>query len=145
MIFQSPLLRTVACTTLVVALLATASVAQQSPKDLGLGTKRGIQQMQSSGQVGTVTLFRRGSHVFVDIRMHGVPGGKVERVGIYRIADCDHPIGQPASYLLHDLIDAQSATSIDAALATLLSGNYSVVISSREKPQHTFACGHLFG
>ena len=124
---------------------SATAVAQSAPSDpLGLGTKRGIQTMNSSGQVGEVTLFRRGQRAFVDVSMQGVPAGKVEAVAIHRNRDCDQPVSATPTYPLHDLVHGRSRTLIDVPVAKLLSGNYSVIVGSKEKTEHFFACGHLF-
>jgi hypothetical protein len=133
---------------LVGALLLACSPAwaQVDPNDpLGLGVQRGIQELNNSGQVGTVTLFHRGQKTFVDVTMHGVPPGKGERVGIYRIASCSFPVGATPGYALEDLHNARSRTLVHASVDKLLSGNYSVVVRSQLKPDHLFACGQLYG
>jgi len=96
--------------------------------DLGLGTKRGIEQQNASGQVGTVTLFAEGAQTVVDVAMHGVPPGKTERASVVRASDCDRIAAAPLAYRLHDLAGARSRTLVGASLARLVSGN----------------CGHLF-
>jgi len=120
--------------------------AQIDPNDpYGRGAQRGIQELNTSGQVGTVTLLRRDDDAFVSIAMRGVPAGKVESAGIVRLQDCtaDAAHAVPA-YALADLRDGRSATLVKAPVAKLISGNYSVVLRSKEKPDHLFACGHLF-
>jgi len=134
--------------TLVLAaplLWGSLAAAQQDPNDrLGLGTKLGIQTMNQSGQVGSVTLFRRGARTFVDVQMQGVPGGKVERVTIHRNRDCDQPIDAPAAYSLEDLRAGRSRTLLNASSDKLLSGNYSVIVATIEKKPHVVGCGHLY-
>jgi hypothetical protein len=124
---------------------SAVAVAQQDPNDpLGLGTKRGIQMMNQSGQVGEVTLFKRGAKTFVDVRMQGVPGGKTEMVAIHRNRDCDQPVDMAPAFKLDDLVHGRSRTLIPAPVTRLLSGNYSVIVGSKEKTEHLFACGHLY-
>jgi hypothetical protein len=119
--------------------------AQINPNDpLGRGVQRGIGQLNDSGEVGTVTLYRRGEKTLVDIAMHGVPPGKVETAGIYRIADCSFRPGPTPAYALEDLRNGGSSTLVAAPIDKLLSGNYSVVLRSQLKPDHLFACGQLY-
>jgi len=121
------------------------ALAQGDPNDrLGLGTKLGIQMMNQSAQVGSVTLFHRGARTFVDVSVQGVPAGKVERVAIHRNRDCDQPIDPVAAFALTDLHAGRSRTLVNAGSAKLLSGNYSVIVASVEKSHHLFACGHLY-
>jgi hypothetical protein len=132
---------------LVAAVLCTIAPAfpQISPNDrLGLGTKRGIQQMHQSGQVGTVMLLDRGPQTSVDVSMHGVPAGKIESVAVVRNSDCTEALPVTPAYPLNDLVGGHSRTIVNATNAKLLSGNYSVVVRSQQQPEHALACGHLF-
>jgi len=127
------------------AAAASPAAAQIDPSDpYGRGAQRGIGQVNDSGQVGTVTLFGHGARTTVVVDMHGVPAGKVESVAIVRTFSCSPPvIGAPA-YALSELRGARSETTVDAPVAKLLSGNYGVVVASKEQRSHLFACGHLF-
>lgn len=128
------------------ALAFSPAWAQVDPNDpLGLGVQRGIQELNNSGQVGTVTLFHRGQKTFVDVAMHGMPSDKAERVGIYRIADCTYHVGPTPAYALEDFRNARSRTLVHVPVDKLVSGNYSVVVRSQLKPDHLFACGQLYG
>ena len=140
-------LRLLAIAALFVACLAhpPTGLAQIGPDDpLGRGTQRGIQQMNASGQVGTITLFRRDPKTMVAIEMEGVSSGAVETVEIVRSKSCENPAGMEHAYALTDLHDRRSRTLVDVPAAKLLSGNYSVVLRSKADPGHLFACGHLF-
>lgn len=131
--------------TLLLALTFLPARAQIDPNDpLGLGIQRGIQELNNSGQVGTVTLFHRGEKTFVDVAMHGVPSGKIERVGLYRIGSCSFSPGVTPAYALEDLRNARSRTLVHAPVDKLVSGNYSVVVRSQLQPDHLFACGQLY-
>jgi hypothetical protein len=129
----------------VLALWRQASAAQIDPSDpLGRGAQRGIAEVNTSGQVGTVTLLRRGDRTLVAIVMHGVPAGKVESARIVRLGACPDSAPAPSAYALADLRAGQSETVVAAPVAKLLSGNYRVVIASGAAPDHLFACGELF-
>lgn len=125
--------------------LTTAPVlAQVTPGDLGLGTQRGVQQLNNSGQVGTVTLFRRGARTQVLVEMEGIPAGRRQSVQIYRGQACD-ALTNKATYLLADLRGGRSSTLVQASEDRLLSGNYSVVVfSSNHAGARMSACGHLY-
>jgi len=62
--------RTVAA--LVATLLTSATASAQSyPGDPGTGTQRGIAQVNNSGQVGTITLFRTGRSTRIQVALEG--------------------------------------------------------------------------
>jgi hypothetical protein len=70
---------------LALALLTTTGASAQSyPDDPGLGTERGIEQVNNSGQVGTMTLFRRGAATRVVVDLKGTEPGRVQSVRRYR-------------------------------------------------------------
>ena len=131
--------------TLVAALLTGAVASAQSyPGDPGAGTERGIQELNNSGQVGTVTLFRRDPNTRVVVVLHGVPDGRVESVRVYRGPSCDDLVTTPA-YFLTDLKNGLSASLLKAPEPKLLSGNYNVVFFSSTLPgARATACGHLY-
>ena len=119
--------------------------AQIDPNDpLGLGTKLGVQTMNNSGQLGSVNLHKRGVKTFVDVSIEGVPHGKVETASIHRMKDCDGAIDPKATYVLSDVRNGRSRTLLAVVKDRLLSGNYGVVIASKENPHHYFGCGHLY-
>jgi hypothetical protein len=135
--------RTLAALT--AALLTTAVASAQSyPGDPGVGVERGIQQLNNSGQVGTVTLFGHGQPTAVVIRLHGVPPGRTQRAGVYRTRDCASIPPAPA-YKLDDVRNGSSHPMANASEDTLLSGNYSVVVFSSRKPgAPPTACAWLY-
>jgi hypothetical protein len=129
----------------VAALLTTAAASAQSyPGDSGAGTERGVEQVNNSGQVGTVTLFRREGATRIQIAMHGVTDGRVESVRLYRGASCDDLQPRP-TYFLADLRGGLSRSSVSVTEDRLLSGNYNVVVfSNNHAGAQTVACGHLY-
>jgi hypothetical protein len=130
---------------LVAALLTTASAAAQPyPGDTGAGEQRGIEQLNNSGQVGTATLFRRGSSTRVVVELHGIEPGRVQSVRVYRGPSCDDLAGKP-QYFLTDMRAGRSVSTVSAPEETLLSGNYNVVVfSSNQAGARSTACGHLY-
>jgi hypothetical protein len=119
-------------------------LAQIAPDDTGAGTKRGIQQLNNSGQVGTVTLFRRGQSTRVVIELHSVPAGRREPAHIHRGRDCESLDPKPA-FGLADVVNGVSRTIVQYPEDKLLSGNYSVnVHASDQDLGHYLACGHLY-
>jgi hypothetical protein len=128
------------------ALLTTAAASAQSyPGDPGVGTERGIEQVNNSGQVGTVTLFNAGASTRAVVVLHGTSPGRAQSVRIYRGASCeDFGPGQPA-YFLNDMTNGASRSVVKAAEDKLLSGNYNVVVfASNAAGARATACGHLY-
>jgi hypothetical protein len=130
---------------LVAALLTTAAAAAQPyPGDTGAGEQRGIEQLNNSGQVGTATLFRRGSSTRVVVELHGIDPGRVQSVRVYRGSSCDDLAGKP-QYFLTDMRGGRSLSTVNAPEEKLLSGNYNVVVfSSNQAGARSTACGHLY-
>jgi hypothetical protein len=129
----------------VAALVTTAAAsAQPYPGDPGAGTERGVEQVNNSGQVGTVTLFRRDPGTRIQIALHGVSDGRIESVRIYRGPSCDDLQPRP-TYFLADLKGGVSRSSVGLTHDRLLSGNYNVVVfSNNHAGAQTVACGHLY-
>ncbi|MDB5043108.1 MAG: hypothetical protein JWN27_3834 [Candidatus Eremiobacteraeota bacterium] len=130
----------------VVAALVTsaAASAQSYPGDPGAGTERGVEQVNNSGQVGTVTLFRRDAATRIQVALHGVSDGRLESVRIYRGPSCADLQPRP-TYFLADLKNGVSRSSIGVTEDRLLSGNYNVVVfSNNHAGAQTVACGHLY-
>jgi Cu/Zn superoxide dismutase len=130
---------------LVAALLTTAGASAQSyPGDPGVGVERGIQELNNSGQVGTVTLFSRDPNTRIVVVLHGTPEGRAQSVRIYRGPSCDDLITAP-TFELADLKNGLSTSTVKSAEAKLLSGNYNVVVfSSTASGARATACGHLY-
>ena len=126
-----------------VLLTAAAAGAQSYPGDPGSGIERGIQQVNNSGQVGTVTLFRSGASTRVEVALPGA-AGRPQSVRIYRGPSCDDLATRP-TYFLADLKNGISHSSIAAGADKLLSGNYNVVIFANNRSgAAAAACGHLY-
>ncbi len=131
---------------LALALLTTTVASAQSyPDDPGLGTERGIEQVNNSGQVGAVTLFRRGAATSVVVDLKGTDPGRVQSVRIYRGKSCEEFDPGGPVYFLTDMRNGRSVSSVKAPEEKLLSGNYNVVVfSSNVKDARATACGHLY-
>jgi hypothetical protein len=129
---------------LVAALLSTAAASAQSyPGDPGVGVERGVEQLNNSGQVGTVTLFGRDPDTRIVVVIHGADG-RAESVRIYRGPSCDDLVTAP-TYELVDLKNGLSTSTVKSPEAKLLSGNYNVVVfSSTAAGARSTACGHLY-
>ena len=130
---------------LVAALLSTTTASAQSyPDDPGVGVERGVEQLNNSGQVGTVTLFSRNPNTRIVVVLHGTQEGRAESVRIYRGPSCDDLVTAP-TYELVDLKNGLSTSTVTSSEAKLLSGNYNVVVfSSTAAGARTTACGHLY-
>jgi Cu/Zn superoxide dismutase len=131
------------------ALFATAAptFAQIAPTDTGAGAQRGTQEMNNSGQVGTVTLFRHGSTTTVVLNIKSSPSGH-EAARIFRGKSCDFLQANRASaYTLNDVVNGHSRTTVNATGAKLLSENYVVIVhagTSGKALQHEVSCGRLY-
>ncbi len=135
---------------LVAALAATGSAAAPAgaqdavivPTDHGLGVKLGIQQLNNSGQVGWVQLFKRNSKTVVAISLEGTHSR--EPAHIHRAKSCDSIADiEPAVVApLADVVDGKSITTVNLPIERMLSGNYAVVVHSPNGGSY-FACGHL--
>lgn len=130
---------------LIAVLVATAPAsAQITPGDAGAGVQRGVEQLNTSGQAGYVTLFRRGAKTLIRTEMHGVPAGRVEAVTIHRGRDCAN-VDTTAVARSGDLKNGRSSGIVPISQDRLLSGNYSVLIFSNTTPgARVVACSHLF-
>jgi hypothetical protein len=131
---------------LAIALLATTAASAQSyPDDPGVGVERGVEQVNNSGQVGTVTLFRRGAATSVIVDLKGTEPGRVQSVRIYRGPSCDDLGTSGPAYFLSDMRNGRSGSNVKAPESKLLSGNYSLVVfSSNTAGARATACGHLY-
>jgi hypothetical protein len=134
-------------------LLAAVATIALVPIALGAGSiavaqtdssyKLGIQQLNNSGQIGTVNLIKRGNKTLVTVAIDGAPG-KPEAVTIHRGSDCDN-VSVEATWRLNDASHGRSSTLVDAPLARLISGNYSLLVyGGTSASSHAVACGHLF-
>jgi Cu/Zn superoxide dismutase len=128
------------------ALLSTAVASAQSyPGDPGVGVERGIEQVNNSGEVGTVTMFNRGAATSVVVDLKGTPEGRVQSVRLYRGPSCDDLGTSGPAYFLNDMKNGRSVSVVKAPESKLLSGNYSVVVfSSNQAGARATACGHLY-
>jgi hypothetical protein len=131
---------------LVAALLTTAvASAQTTPGDPGIGTQLGIEQVNNSGQVGTVTLLNRGAGTLVLVHLEGTPPGRAQSVRIYRGHSCEDFVPGGPAYFLNDLKNGESQSRVKLPEAKLLSGNYNVVVfSANTAGVPATACGHLY-
>jgi Cu/Zn superoxide dismutase len=122
--------------------------AQIAPGDTGAGVKRGMEQLNYSAQVGTVTLFDEGSRTRVVLDVKSEPPGWTEGAYIQRGQSCTLSEIDPApAYFLHSVVNGHSETVVDAPAAKLLSGNYVVVVHagvSGKALRHYVSCGHLY-
>ena len=127
------------------ALATTAALAQVYPLQNGPGVERGISEQNTSGQVGTATLFNRGSSTVIVLNIKSVPPGKTEPAELHRTPSqtCDSYEPQIV-YVLKPVVNGASRSTVPAPIAKLLSGNYVVIVRSAEKPEHAFSCGHLY-
>ncbi len=137
-----------ALAVLAAALLTTAAASAQSyPDDSGNGIRLGIQELNTSGQVGEATLFGAGPNARVAVRIDGARG-RTEGVRIYRGQACENgnpAAGGPAFVLSNLGPNGFSRSQVRASVDRLLSGNYNVVVFSSTAPSaQPVACGHLY-
>ena len=123
---------------------ALAASAQMSPSDSGSGAQLGLQQLNNSGEIGTVTLYPHGANTQVVIDLKGEPAGRSQPAHIHRGKDCDSIDPKP-TYVLKDVVNGRSSTSVHAPIAKLLSGNYAVNVHlSAKQISHYVSCGALY-
>jgi hypothetical protein len=121
---------------------AQDSQAVITPTDYGRGIKLGIQQLNNSGQVGWVQLFKRNGQTQLAITLEGAH--RQESADLHRARSCDS-IGEIEPGIvapLSPVIDGKSSTTVNLPIERLLSGNYAVIVRSPRGPAY-FACGHL--
>jgi len=117
------------CATSLLAALPV--LAQTAPGDTGAGVQRGLQELNFSGQVGSVTLYRapRGSGTLVVVNVHGQPSGRIEAASIQRGKSCaPSDIDPNPAWMLSNVSGGRSTTVINASDTKLLSGNYVVIV-----------------
>jgi hypothetical protein len=138
-------------TAAIVAALLTTTVptfAQIAPNDTGAGAERGTQEINNSGQVGTVTLFRHGSATTVVIDIKSTPADRHEAAQIHRGKSCNRSqINPVAAYALNDVVNGHSKTVVNAPGAKLLSDNYVLVVhagTSGQALHHYVSCAPLY-
>lgn len=124
---------------------ASAALGQIDPDDTGLGTKLGMQEMNNSGEVGTVTLYGRSRETtLVVLRLDSEPPGRAQPAHIQRGRSCATRDPRPA-FALAPAVAGLSRTLVQAPERKLLSGNYVVnVRASDRRPWHDVACGELY-
>ncbi len=111
-----------------------------------LDNKLGVQELNNSGEDGEVTLFGKngGRQTLVVVILEGAPHARPQPVSIRHSNDCER-ISAASPIELHPLSNGHSSTLIDVPIMKLLSGNYSVVVSTRvADPNHYVSCGHLY-
>lgn len=132
-----------ATVALALCLGGTAS-AQMNPNDAGRDTKLGVQQLNNSGQIGTVTLARRGTKTLVRVALEGAPPGRIEAAAIHRGADCERVSAAPI-YVVGPIKNGRGAALVSASKERLLSGNYSIMVyGGIQASSRSVACGHLY-
>ena len=123
-----------------------AAVAQIAPDDSGAGTRLGIQEMNNSGQVGSVTLFQRegGQKTLVVVRVVSEPTDRREPAHIHRGKDCNDVNPKPA-FGLAPVVNGTSRTLVQYPESRLLSGNYVVIVHAADSQlAHYVSCGQLY-
>lgn len=92
-----------------------------------------MEDMNYSGQVGSVTLYNRssGSGTLVVIDVQGQPSGRIESASIQRGKSCSpSDIQNNGVKMLNDVSNGRSATVVNIPESRLLSGNYVVIVHS---------------
>jgi hypothetical protein len=123
---------------------AGGASAQITPGDTGAGERRGIESLNQSGEVGTVTLFHRGpSSTLVVLDVQQAPDHP-QIAALQRAKDCSR-IQPQIAFKLNNVVHGHSATVVAASEDRLLSGNYAAIVrSSVTTPAFYVNCGHLY-
>lgn len=127
---------------LAMALIAPAA-AQIAPNDSGRGIQRGLTAMNSSAQVGSLTVLRGAGNPVIVLNVHGAPAGRPETATISRGADCrasDHTTGIVLGAVVNGRLRATSPLTFDR----LMSGNYHVVVHNNTAASRAVLCGQLY-
>ena len=122
---------------LLVGTIAPA-LAQLSPDQIPVGVVRGIEEVNSSGQVGEVV--DHSSSLAVDLKG---TGGKPEAVTLNRGFDCSDQAG-PLVASLGTLSNGTLSAPAPLPNDRLLSGNYDVIVHNNNPTSAPVACGHLY-
>jgi hypothetical protein len=127
-------------------LLPVAAAAQ--PAGVGPGYQLGVEEMNNSGEVGFVTLFRGGPRTPLVVEMQGAEN-RVQPAVIVRARDCGRVPGGQAmkpAYRVATLRGGRGSGIVPLDFRRLVdSGNYSVVVlSSPSAGARVSACGHLY-
>jgi hypothetical protein len=129
---------------------ATPALAQLPPGDQGLGTKLGMRELNNSGQVGEMTLFKHGPNETLVVLKLDSANGKTEAAHIHRghtqpgqENSCDNLDPKP-TFVLHPVVNGRSATLVKASEDRLLSGNYVINVHSQSNLAHYVSCGELY-
>jgi hypothetical protein len=122
--------------------MTAAASAQIAPSDTGVGAERGMEQLNTSGEVGTVTLLHRGPNAsIVMLNVKSVPHAQM--VAIHRAKSCD-AIDPGVAYNLGTVSSGgRSSAVVNVPVERLLSGNYSVIVQGTNGGQYV-SCGHLY-
>lgn len=124
------------------ALVAPALAQVDTVNGSGAGLQRGLETLNSSGQVGMVTIVRRSGAPVLDVNVQG-SNGHPEAVTIVRGKDCTaleaSPV-MPLGLLKGGRLHATSPISGDH----LLSGNYNVLVHNNTSTSQPVACSHIY-
>jgi hypothetical protein len=127
----------------------TTVIPGEVPSDNGTGIRRLLSQQNNSGELGSVTLFRLPNNkTRVVLNLKGAKPGTMQPAHIHRGRDCSNLDPKPAYPLTTVMTSASggsSTTIVNAPIAKLLSGNYSVnVHASTTNIARYVSCGNLY-
>lgn len=127
------------------ALSANGSAqAQIAPNDTGAGERRGAEALSQSGEVGTITLFRRGPNATLVVLDVEQAPNHPQPASLQRARGCDR-IQPQVAFRLNNVVHGHSATVVPASEARLLSGNYSALVHGFAAGRTSYVtCGHLY-
>ncbi len=127
----------------------TTVIPGEVPSDNGDGIRRLLSQQNNSGELGSVTLFRMPNNkTRVVLNLKGAKPGTMQPAHIHRGRDCSNLDPKPAFPLTTVMTSesgGSSTTIVNAPIAKLLSGNYSVnVHASTTNIARYVSCGNLY-
>jgi len=104
--------------------------------------QRGIGAVNSSGQVGSLIVFRGSPNPSISVDLKGTRG-QPEAVTINRGKSC-HDFAGPRAAVLGTLHAGRLRATSTIPRNELLSGNYNLIVHNNAADSRPVACGHLY-
>ena len=144
MLRYAALLGLLAATVAPAAAQLAAPVAPVAPNEPLRGIERGIEQANSSAQVGSMLITPgNGNNPTIVIDVKGA-AGKPEIVTINRGFGCADDVGQQVAVLGTLSPGGRLHATSPLPFDHLMSGNYNIIVHNSHAMSQSNACGHLY-